>query len=157
MLRSRTAWRFIVPNPGKPAELKRQLGSRHYDPAPSVEVEPVKEIPEPSRRLEESGLMLWSRVWSMAQSWVSPNTDVELLQMTCEMLDERDHLRVYVADNPEAWHERKALRELDKAIVSNLSLLGFTPTDRARLGVAEVKMKSKVAELREMRDKIRGV
>lgn len=145
-----------MPNPGKPAELKRQLGSRHYQPGPTIEVEPVPEAPEPLRRLEESGLMLWSRVWGMAQTWISPTSDIELLQITCEMLDERDQLRAYVYENLEAWHERKALRELDKAIVSNLSLLGFTPTDRSRLGVAEVKIKSKVAELEEMKARVRG-
>jgi len=31
--------------------------------------------------------------------------------------------------------------------VSNLSLLGFTPSDRSRLGVAEVKTESKLEEL----------
>jgi hypothetical protein len=145
-----------MPNPGKPAELKRQLGSRHYKGEAPIQVEPITEIPEPVRRLEESGLMLWDRVWSMGHTWILPATDVELLQMTCEMLDERDALRVYVADNPEAWHERKALRELEKAVVSNLSLLGLTPTDRARLGFAEVKRQSKVAELQAMRERIRG-
>jgi hypothetical protein len=39
------------------------------------------------------------------------------------------------------------LRELEKSIYSNLSLLGFTPTDRSRLGVAEVKKMSKLEEL----------
>ena len=42
---------------------------------------------------------------------------------------------------------RRGLRELDKLIVSNLSLLGFSPTDRMRLGVAEVKKQSKLEEL----------
>ena len=32
-------------------------------------------------------------------------------------------------------------------IISNLSLLGFTPTDRSRLGVAEVKRETKIEEL----------
>ena len=44
---------------------------------------------------------------------------------------------------------RRGLRELDKQIVSNLSLLGFTPSDRTRLGVAEVKAQSKLEELME--------
>jgi hypothetical protein len=44
------------------------------------------------------------------------------------------------------------LRELEKNITNSLSLLGFTPTDRSRLGVAEVKAKSKLEELRAKRD-----
>jgi hypothetical protein len=43
--------------------------------------------------------------------------------------------------------DRRGLRELEKSIYSNLSLLGFTPTDRSRLGVAEVKKMSKLEEL----------
>ena len=46
------------------------------------------------------------------------------------------------------WRERKALRDLDSRIISNLSLLGFTPADRSRLGVAEVKAISKMELLK---------
>jgi hypothetical protein len=84
----------------------------------------------------------------MGQTWLSPQTDIELLLMTCEMIDERWNLRIKVlTDNrPE---ERKGLRDLERQLVANLSLLGFTPTDRSRLGVAEVKRVSKIEELRE--------
>jgi hypothetical protein len=85
--------------------------------------------------------------------WISPRTDIELLLMTCEMLDERVRLRAFVWNNSESWRERKALRELDKNIVNNLSLLGFTPTDRSRLGVAEVKARSKLEMLKAQREK----
>jgi hypothetical protein len=64
------------------------------------------------------------------------------------MLDERVRLRAFVWNHPEAWRERKALRELDKSITGNLSLLGFTPVDRTRMGVAEVKAMSKLEELK---------
>ena len=83
---------------------------------------------------------------------MSANTDIQLLQMTCEQLDERDLLRDYVLQNVEAWHERSALRELEKSIRSNLSLLGFTPTDRMKLGVAEIKAESKMEQLRRRQD-----
>jgi hypothetical protein len=67
--------------------------------------------------------------------------------MTCELLDERAQLRAQVMNNNRP-DERKALRDLDRQLVANLSLLGFTPTDRSRLGVAEVKRQSKLEELR---------
>jgi hypothetical protein len=65
------------------------------------------------------------------------------------MIDERWNLRVKVmqGDDP---RQRRGLRELDRQIVSNLSLLGFTPSDRSRLGVAEVKAVSKLEALRKM-------
>ena len=46
--------------------------------------------------------------------------------------------------------ERRALRDIDRLIISNLSLLGLTPTDRTRLGVAEVRRVSKLEELKQM-------
>jgi len=44
-----------------------------------------------------------------------------------------------------------SLLETEKLLQSGLGLLGFTPTDRSRLGVAEVKAKSKLEELMERR------
>lgn len=138
-------------NPGKPAEVKRKLGAKGYTgtvPADVILLPTVSAIPEPLKPLGESGLSLWDRTWERGYSWISANTDIQLLQMTCEQLDERDVLRDYVLANVEAWHERSALRELEKSIRSNLSLLGFTPTDRMKLGVAEIKAESKMEQLR---------
>ena len=143
-------------NPPKPIEVKRKLGNPGQRALPdtneTILIEPISDLPEPHRQLFDAGLELWNRTWSMGQLWISPKTDIELLLMTCEMLDERVRLRAYVWNNPEAWRERKALRELEKNITNSLSLLGFTPTDRSRLGVAEVKAKSKLEELRAKRD-----
>jgi hypothetical protein len=86
----------------------------------------------------------------MGATWVSDRSDIELLTMTCEMVDERWNLRIKVMQSDDAVM-RRGLRELDKQIVSNLSLLGFTPSDRSRLGVAEVKAKSKLEELMDRR------
>lgn len=103
-------------------------------------------IPEPRRPLLKYGQELWDMVWSLGANWISPQTDSELLLMTCEMVDERWNLRIKVmqTDDPKL---RRGLRELDRQLVSNLSLLGFSPTDRSRLGVAEVKAASKLEEL----------
>ena len=135
----------------KPNELKKKLGSKHVQDDVELDLVTVDKVPEPLRRLDGDGLELWQRTWAIGQTWISQDTDIELLQMTCEMTDEREQLRAYVLENVDAWHERKALRELDKAIVSNLSLLGFTPSDRMRLGVTQVKAKSKLEELMERR------
>jgi hypothetical protein len=106
----------------------------------------ITEAPEPHRPLLKYGQELWDKVWGMGATWISPNTDTELLLMTCEMIDERWNLRIKVmqTDDPRL---RRGLRELDRQIVSQLSLLGFSPADRSKLGVAEVKAKSKLEEL----------
>jgi hypothetical protein len=140
--------------PPKPIEQKRLLGNpgkRALPDESSVILLPqVLSKPEPTRPLLKYGQELWDRIWGMGATWVSDKTDLELLMMTCEMVDERWNLRVKVMQSDDA-SMRRGLRELDRQIVSNLSLLGFTPSDRARLGVAEVKAKSKLEELMERR------
>lgn len=132
-------------NPGKSTELKQKLGSRAPEKI-GISSEAIIKVPEPIRRLDESGLQLWNQVWSNNQTWLKP-TDLELLQIVCEQLDERDLLRAYVLDNIEAWHERAALRALEKDIRDNMTQLGFTPQSRSKLGIQEVKAKSKLDEL----------
>jgi hypothetical protein len=134
--------------PAKPIEQKRMLGNpgKRALPSNAIEIAMVRETPQPTRPLLKYGQELWDKVWSMGATWISPNTDSELLLMTCEMIDERWNLRVKVMQTDDA-RLRRGLRELDRQIVSNLSLLGFSPADRSRLGVAEVKAASKLEEL----------
>ena len=105
-------------------------------------------IPEPGRPLLKYGRELWDKVWEAGINWISPTTDMELLLMTCELVDERWNLRIKVMQNDDS-KMRRGLRELDRLIIGNLSLLGFTPSDRSRLGVAEVKAQSKFQQLME--------
>jgi hypothetical protein len=136
--------------PTKPIEQKRLLGNPGKRALPEQSaimlIPQATTAPNPARPLLKYGQELWDRVWESGINWISPNTDLELLLMTCEMIDERWNLRVRVMtdSNPK---DRRGLRELDKQIVSNLGLLGFTPSDRSRLGVAEVKKMSKLEEL----------
>jgi len=141
--------------PPKPVEQKRLLGNPGRRPLPDrsgVDVIPgAMVVPEPGRLLGADGFTMWHRVWSAGIPWLSPHTDVELLLMLCESVDERADLVVRVrelGDNS----DRRALRAVNAEIASNLSLLGFTPTDRARLGLAEVKRESKLQQLQAKRD-----
>jgi hypothetical protein len=108
-------------------------------------------VPDPSRPLLKYGREFWDKVWGSGLSWISANTDAELLLMTCELVDERWNLRVRVMQSND-WRERRALRELDDRIIRNLSLLGFTPAGRSKLGVAEVKAISKMEALKRRQD-----
>lgn len=143
--------------PAKPIEQKRMLGNPGKRALPSssevIVMDQTLDTPEPPRPLLKYGRDLWDRVWGMGATWVSQKTDIELLMMTCEMVDERWNLRVNVMQTNDA-RLRRGLRELDRQIVSNLSLLGFTPSDRSRLGVAEVKAKSKLQEMMERAERL---
>jgi hypothetical protein len=99
---------------------------------------------------------LWDRIWNSGVNWISPDTDIELLLMTCEMVDERWNLRIKVMQNDNMQMARR-LDNLSRIIAANLSLLGFSPADRSRLGLAEVARVSKLAELKQMkRDLVEG-
>lgn len=140
----------------KPIELKRRLGNPGKRPLPTessvVALVPATGVPDPPRPLGVAGTHLWSRAWVAAGAWLSPQTDLDLLLMVCEQMDERIVLRIRVLREGNV-DDRRGLRDLDKQIVSGLSLLGFTPTDRARLGLAEVKAHSKLEEIRARRQR----
>jgi hypothetical protein len=141
--------------PPKPIEQKRLIGNPGRRPLPdenTVMLLPAADkTPEPSRPLGKPGRELWNRIWEAGVNWISPNTDSEILLMTCEMVDERWALRAKVLREEDS-KSRRHLHQLTKMIVENLSLLGFTPADRSRLGVAEVKAKSKLEELMARRN-----
>jgi len=141
--------------PSKPIEVKRKLGNPGKRALPNQDLiqylDPISGIPEPARPLLKYGRQLWDKVWTSGLTWISPNSDSELLLMTCELVDERWNLRVKVMQDND-WRERRALREIDSRIISNLSLLGFTPADRSRLGVAEVKAISKMEALKRRQE-----
>jgi hypothetical protein len=137
--------------PPKPIEQKRLLGNPGKRPLPKqkdiVLLEPIKTTPKPPRKLFDPGLELWNRVWESGIAWISPTTDVDLLMLVCEQMDERFKLRSQVWQSNRS-DERAALRRLEQQIVQNLSLLGFSPADRSRLGIAEVRRVSKLEELK---------
>jgi hypothetical protein len=136
--------------PPKPVEQKRLIGNpgkRALPDPKEIEILPAAEtIPEPTRPLLKPGKELWERIWGSGINWISPETDLELLLMTCEMVDERWNLRIKVMQSDDMQMARR-LDNLSRIIVGNLSLLGFSPSDRSRLGVAEVKKQTKLEEL----------
>jgi hypothetical protein len=64
--------------------------------------------------------------------------------MTTQQLDERSTLRAIVAEQPGNPRWTSGLRELEKAIPGNVAHMGFTSSDRSRLGFAEIQKESKL-------------
>lgn len=136
--------------PAKPLELKRKAGTLRADRLPSASVQVLTNSdtqPEPPEHLQEAAERLWGLLWGT--HWISQTTDYQLVLMTCELLDEREQVRKALADNPEERQWRIALREIEKQLIGQLGLLGFSPSDRSRLGLAEVKTTSKLQQLIE--------
>jgi len=135
-----------MPNPPRPLEEKRRLGNPGRRPLP--EASPMVEggYVEPQRPLEFAGMQLWRAAMTTGERWIARNSDTQLLLMVCEQMDRRTDLIAKIEETQE-WRLYRALHDLEKMISMNLSMLGFTPTDRTRLGLAEVKTASKLEEL----------
>jgi len=142
-----------MPNPPKPLEQKRLLGNpgKRAMPSDGSTITLFAGVREPLAPLGVAGQALWDSVFSEGELWVSPRTDVAWLQVVCELLDRRDVLKQEWSADPTNRQVNMSLLETERLIQSGLGLLGFTPTDRSRLGVAEVKAKSKLEELMERR------
>jgi hypothetical protein len=134
-----------------PNEIKQRRGTLRADRvlSPSLSASLTQgELPEPPEGLGELGRAVWGQVLTEAGVWVSYKLDTLLLGIVCDQFEERAQLRELVIASPEQPRLRIALRELDKAIISGLSSLGLTPTDRARLGFVQIKKENKLEELR---------
>jgi len=132
-----------MPNPPKPVERKRALGNPGKRPLPAkgqlVALPSVgQDVPDPPRPLGPEGRKMWERVWQSGRQWVSGGSDLDLVLLLCESMDERVALRVTVLRGSD-WRDRVALRALDGQIATLLGQLAFTPVERSRLGVAEVR------------------
>lgn len=139
-------------NPPKPIEKKRQLGNPGKRAMPdsvmTLHAGPVA----PPEDLGKPGRALWSRVFDEGEIWVSPRIDFVLLERVCRALDRVVVLEQLFDEDPGNRQTVMSINETDKVIFSGLGLLGFSPADRARLGLAEVKRQSKLEELMAKRD-----
>jgi len=138
-----------MPNVTKPNELKRALGNPGRRPIPQPKEYVEGGYIEPMRDLQEAGNQLWEAAMKTGEQWIARNSDTQLLLLTCEQMDRRAVLTHLWRSNPADKNLLMRLAEIEKQITANLSLLGFTPTDRSRLGLAEIKAKSKLQELME--------
>ena len=97
-----------------------------------------------------------------ASAWIGVTDQAATLDLVAQAWDERRDLRRFLAlegysdlfgkERP----EMKRLGVVEKQLTTWLSLLGLTTTDRSRLGVAEVKVRTKLEELRERRESRAG-
>lgn len=113
----------------------------------------VEERPKPPSDLGSKGLEVWDLVWTSGVNWVHPRTDFLLVHLLARHHDEREEIRnsAEIGTNSKT---RASLREVDRQILSMLAQLGFTPSDRSRLGFSMVKTESKLEEL--MRRRLNG-
>jgi len=137
-----------VGRPPKPTEQKRKLGNPGKRPLPngSALVAVAAIAPEP---IDLDPTATLSAVLEAGKAWLAASDSLACVLLR-ESIEERVVLRELVMQT-QGSDARKALRDLDKQIISQLSQLGFDPAARSRLGLAEVKAASTLEKLRQNR------
>lgn len=131
-------------NPKPLEQLKRQGTYRPDRHGPGkFEHEPVEVEPVARPTLEGRAADVYDQILGQGAAWLA-RTDAVRLVMLRDSLAERERLLMLAEESLEA---RRELRALNKEISEWLSALGFDPASRARLGLAEVKTRSKLQEL----------
>ena len=145
--------------PPKPVEQKRKNGNPGQRKLPDLKnVIALPQIKgDAPLHLSDAGQKMWADVRAMAP-WIA-NTDGKLLVELCEKMDKKYELREKLAASDYVLYTDKGyayanplfgmLNTVEGDIVKLLSLLGLTPIDRSKLGVAEVTTKGKLAQLLE--------
>lgn len=134
--------------PPSPIEAKKRRGTARPDRTPNLSnLAAVPAVDSTPADLDPANA--FEAVLHDGRAWLA-STDSVALAMLREALEERASLRhvVMQTQSPDA---RKALRDLDKQIVTQLSALGFDPAARSRLGLAEVKAQTTLEKLRQAR------
>jgi P27 family predicted phage terminase small subunit len=154
--------------PPKPTEIKRALGNPGHRalpdaPGPGEGLDPARNIPEPPT-LGQDGLELWNTIWTAGQKWLSPEADTPMIYMLCQAKDESEEIRramsigdikrFYILGNgQQVTHPLvNQLKDLRLQMTGWLAALGFSPTDRARLGLTEVRDSAALDELQRRRE-----
>lgn len=116
----------------------------------------VPRTPEPPEGLGERGQLEWHKVWA-AGKWLWPDQDYHWTEQMARAYDDlatfraevdRDGLTVDGYNGQKVAHPLIAeMRRCEDTIRRCLSTLGFSPTDRARLKLTELKGASELQKL----------
>lgn len=142
--------------PPKPLEQKRRTGRSSGRDSGGRKLPEIAEVvslpaasaggPEPPTDLLLDGRRLWTRAWDTAITWLSPASDMEAVEQACRLADDIATARERFRATRDPADGRLVVA-LHKELASALSALGFDPTARSRLGVAEVKRASALEDL----------
>lgn len=152
-----------MPNPPKPVEIKRRTGNPGKRPlpvTPTAIVAASTSVPAPPDGVGEVGRAAWSRAWQVGSAWLAPS-DALMVEQAAQLVDDiagwqaaiEAEGATYVTDSGmvRAHPAVGQINVLRRELRATLSLLGFSPSDRARLGLTEVRKVSALADLLEKR------
>lgn len=116
-----------------------------------------RRIPPAPRGLGQRGRVEWRKVWTAGRAWLRDDQDYHWVEMIAQAYADIEVFRQKVAEDglivtgyagQQTAHPLIAeIRKCEQTIQKCLSILGFSPTDRARLGLAEAKAQNAVLEM----------
>lgn len=150
--------------PPKPLERKRAVGRTSNTDSGGRQLPAVREViaktvtvPATPEGLAERGEREWVNIWTAGSSWLAPAQDYPWVEMIARAWDEIEAYRAKVDEDgliqtgsmgQVIAHPLIAeIRRAEAVIMKALSTLGFSPSDRARLGLAEIKAQSKLQDM----------
>ncbi len=132
-----------MPNPPKPIEVKRRNGNPGKRPlAKTSSLAAV--APLPPRAYELSLSEALDHVLDLGSVWLG-ESDMPTVVLLRETVEDYVEMRANPRTTP------NQMREVREQISALLSKLGFDPTSRGRLGLAEVKAASTLEKIRAKR------
>lgn len=114
-----------------------------------------EDAPPMPRGLAVRGRKEWDKIWSSGP-WLNPDQDYAWVEMIARAYDDIAQFRKQIvndglivtgyAGQTTAHPLIAEIRKAEAVIQKCLSILGYSPTDRARLGMAEVKKETALQE-----------
>ena len=161
--------------PPVPNEIKERRGTLRPDRLPSRSTTILApsgcSVPAAPRGLSRQAKRVWVHIWTLGSQWLADD-DAPLVEAACRTHDDITRLRkalikygdiveevhasasgkvlgVKLAANPAS----KLLRDAETSWRKYLVLLAIPPTERARLGLTQVKAQSKLEALAASRQR----
>ena len=155
----------------QPTERHRAKGNtakKKLPPVPDTNTSLVNvsldHVPAAPDWCDDYGAAVWHSVWVAGRRHLSEQHDAILVGLLVERLQDRRTIRVWLGDHPEnRWYVTangqvvthpavKQVEQIDAQVTGWLSMLGFSPSDRARLGLAEIRVANELDEFRRRKD-----
>lgn len=124
------------------------------------------DIPKPPATLDPCGAAYWSMFWDGGRRHLSERHDSPIVEKLCVAIQEVAAIDAWIGgDVMRRFYETangqlvthplvKQKTELNAQITAWLSLIGFTPSDRARLGLAEIRVANELDQYRQRNAKV---
>jgi P27 family predicted phage terminase small subunit len=101
-------------------------------------------MPAPPKHLKAHGRAWWESIWRGGARWLDPASDHLIVELVCTTLDLIDEIEADLNANGRYYETKQGqqlprpgvadCRALRAQVVSHLSLLAFSPSQRAEMG-----------------------